>query len=108
MQCPEQLRLEQFYQSALRRCAQLSMPALDGGTYLVDGVRRRTAEERHAAKSRLGAQMLTTEPARVKVFRVLLISIGLLALVALSIAVGVRAFLAAVGHYAPWEQIWDG
>jgi hypothetical protein len=77
MQCPEQLRLEQFYESALRRC-------------------------------RLRAHMLTIAPGRVKVFRVLVVSIGLLALVALSIAVGVHAFLAAVGHYAPWEQIWAG
>jgi hypothetical protein len=45
---------------------------------------------------------------RLKVFRVLLVSIGVLALFALSIAIGVHAFLAAVGHYAPWEQIWAG
>ncbi len=98
MQCPEQLSLEQFYESALRRWVQFSMPALDGGTYLVDRARRRTVAERHAAKSRLRAHMLTT----------LLVSIGLVALVVLSIAVGVHAFLAAVGHYAPWEQIWAG
>jgi hypothetical protein len=104
----EQLRREQFYESALRRWAQLSMPALDGGAYLVDQVRRRTVEGRQAAKSRLRAHMLTTAPGRVKVFRVLLVSIALFALVALSIAVGVHAFLAAVGHYAPWEQIWAG
>jgi hypothetical protein len=108
MQCPEQLRLEQFYESALRRWAQLSMPALDGGTYLVDRARRRTIEERYAAKIRLRAHMPTTVPGRVKVFRVLLVSIGLVALVVLTIAVGVHAFLAAVGHYAPWEQIWAG
>jgi hypothetical protein len=52
--------------------------------------------------------MLTTAPGQEKVFRVLLVSIGLVALVVLSIAVGVHAFLAAVGHYAPWEQIWAG
>jgi len=108
MQSPEQLRLEQVCESALRRWAQLSMPALDGGTYLADQVRRRTAQERHAAKSRLRAHMLTTAPGRVQVFRVLLVSIGLLALVALSIEVGVHAYLAAIGHYAPWQQIWAG
>ena len=63
MQCPEQLRSEQFYEIAL---------------------------------------------GRVKVFRVLVVSFGLLALVVLSIAVGIHAFLATVGHYAPWEQIWAG
>jgi hypothetical protein len=45
MQCPEQLRLEQFYESALRRWAQLCMPALDGGIYLVDQIRRRTVPD---------------------------------------------------------------
>jgi hypothetical protein len=108
MQRPEQLRMEQFYESALRRWAQFPVPALDGGTYLVDRARRRIVEERHAAKSRLHARMLTTAPGQVRVFRVLLVSIGLVALVVLSIAVGVHAFLAAVGHYAPWEQIWAG
>jgi hypothetical protein len=44
----------------------------------------------------------------VKALSVLLVSIGLFALVALAIAIGVHAFLAAVGHYAPWEQIWAG
>ena len=48
---PEQLRLEQ--RLALLRGAQISMLALDGGICLVDQARRRTAEERHAAKSRL-------------------------------------------------------
>lgn len=43
-----------------------------------------------------------------KAFTVLLVSIGMLALVALAIAIGVHAFLAAVGHYGPWEQIWAG
>jgi hypothetical protein len=32
----------------------------------------------------------------------------LLALVALAVFVGIHVFLAAVGHYAPWEQIWAG
>lgn len=106
MQCPEQLRSEQFYESALRRWAQLSTP--DGVTSWVDQIRRRTLEERHAATSRLRTHMLTIAPGRVKVSRVLVVSIGLLALAALAIAIGVRAFLAAVGHYAPWEQIWAG
>ena len=52
--------------------------------------------------------MLTTVPGQVKVFRVFLLSIGLLALVALAIVIGVHVFLAGVGHYAPWEQIWAG
>jgi hypothetical protein len=43
-----------------------------------------------------------------KVFSVFLVSIGLLALAGLAIAIGVRIFLSAVGHYAPWEQIWAG
>jgi hypothetical protein len=52
--------------------------------------------------------MLTIANGRGKVFTAFLVSVGLLALVALSIAIGVRAFLTAVGHYAPWEQIWAG
>jgi hypothetical protein len=45
---------------------------------------------------------------QVRVVSAFLVSIGLLVLVALAIAIGVHAFLAAVGHYAPWEQIWAG
>ncbi len=52
--------------------------------------------------------MLTIAGGPVKVFSACLVSIVLLALVALAIAIGVHAFLAAVGHYAPWEQIWAG
>jgi hypothetical protein len=52
--------------------------------------------------------MLTIAGGQVKVFGALLVSIGLLALVALAIAIGVHLYLAAVGHYAPWEQIWAG
>jgi len=52
--------------------------------------------------------MLTVAGGQVKVFSVLLVSIGLLALVVLAVAIGVHAFLAGVGHYAPWEQIWAG
>jgi hypothetical protein len=52
--------------------------------------------------------MPTIAYGRGKVFTTFLVSIGLLALVALSIAIGVHAFLTAVGHYAPWEQIWAG
>jgi hypothetical protein len=52
--------------------------------------------------------MLTIAGGHAKVFNVCLLAIGLLALVALGIFVGIHAFLAAVGHYAPWEQIWAG
>jgi hypothetical protein len=52
--------------------------------------------------------MLTIANGRGRAFTAFLVSVGLLALVALSIAIGVRAFLTAVGHYAPWEQIWAG
>jgi hypothetical protein len=52
--------------------------------------------------------MLTIAGGRAKVFNVFLLAIGLLGLVALGIFVGIHAFLAAVGHYAPWEQIWAG
>ena len=52
--------------------------------------------------------MLTVANGRGKVFTAFLVSIGLLAAIALSIAIGVHAFLTAVGHYAPWEQIWAG
>jgi hypothetical protein len=52
--------------------------------------------------------MLTIAGGQTKVFSVFLIAIGLLVLVALVIAIGVRVFLAGVGHYAPWEQIWAG
>jgi hypothetical protein len=52
--------------------------------------------------------MLTIASGQMKGFSVLLVSIGLAALVALAIAIGIHVFLAAVGHYAPWEQIWAG
>jgi hypothetical protein len=52
--------------------------------------------------------MLIITGSHVKVSSVFLVSIGLLVLVALAIAIGVHVFLAAVGHYAPWEQIWAG
>jgi hypothetical protein len=52
--------------------------------------------------------MLTIAGGHLKVFSVFLVTIGLLALVALVIFVGIHVFLAAVGHYAPWEQIWAG
>jgi hypothetical protein len=55
MQCPEQLRLEQLYEAALRRWAQVSMPIqLDGErAYLAEQVRLRVMRERNAAKDRL-------------------------------------------------------
>jgi hypothetical protein len=52
--------------------------------------------------------MLTKASGDVKVLSVLLVSIGLLVLVALGVVIGVHAFLAGVSHYAPWEQIWAG
>lgn len=54
------------------------------------------------------ATMLTTAGGHAKVSSVLLVSVGLVVLIALVIAIGVHAFLAAVSHYAPWEQIWAG
>src|SRR5882757_7953530 len=55
MQCPEQLRLQQLYDAALRRWAQISMPTqLDGErTYLAEQVRLRVMQERDTAKDRL-------------------------------------------------------
>jgi hypothetical protein len=44
---------------------------------------------------------------QVKIFNVFLLSVGLLVFVALAIGIGIHLFLDAVGHYAPWEQIWD-
>ncbi len=41
-------------------------------------------------------------------FSTLLFTIGLLALIALFVVLGIHVFLAAVGRYAPWEQIWAG
>jgi hypothetical protein len=52
--------------------------------------------------------MLTIAGGHAKIFNVFLLAIGLLALVVLGIFVGIHVFLAAVGHYAPWEQIWAG
>jgi hypothetical protein len=52
--------------------------------------------------------MLTKASGDVKAISVLIVSIGVIALVALGILIGVHAFLAGVGHYAPWEQIWAG
>jgi hypothetical protein len=54
------------------------------------------------------ATMLMIAGGQVKGFSVLLVSIGLLALVVLALVIGVHVFLAGVGHYAPWEQIWAG
>jgi uncharacterized membrane protein YfhO len=59
--------------------------------------------ERYAAST-----MLIVAGGRIKVFTVLFLSIGLVALFALALIIGVHAFLAAAGHYAPWEQIWQG
>jgi hypothetical protein len=52
--------------------------------------------------------MMTIAGGHVKALSVFLVAIGLLALVAVVIVVGIHVFLAAVGHYAPWEQIWAG
>jgi hypothetical protein len=52
--------------------------------------------------------MLTIAGGHAKVVYVFLLAIGLFALVGLVILVGIHVFLAAVGHYAPWEQIWAG
>lgn len=52
--------------------------------------------------------MLTISGGPAKMLNVFLLAIGLFALVALVIFVGIHAFLSAVGHYAPWEQIWAG
>ena len=52
--------------------------------------------------------MLTVAGGHAKVVNVFLLAIGLFALVGLGIFFGIHAFLAAVGHYAPWEQIWAG
>lgn len=52
--------------------------------------------------------MLTIAGGHAKVLSVVLLVIGLFALGALAVFVGIHVFLAAVGHYAPWEQIWAG
>jgi hypothetical protein len=52
--------------------------------------------------------MLTVAAGHAKVVNVFLLAIGLLALIVLGIFVGIHVFLSAVGHYAPWEQIWTG
>ena len=52
--------------------------------------------------------MLINAGGQLKALNVFLVFIGLLALVVLGIAIGVHVFLAGVGHYAPWEQIWAG
>jgi hypothetical protein len=52
--------------------------------------------------------MLTFAGGHAKIVNILLLAIGLFALAALVIFVGIHVFLAAVGHYAPWEQIWAG
>lgn len=43
-----------------------------------------------------------------RVLHVVLLAIGLFALGTLAVFVGIDVFLSAVGHYAPWEQIWAG
>ena len=52
--------------------------------------------------------MLTIAGGHAKVLNVVLLAIGLFVLGALAVFVGIHVFLAAVGHYAPWEQIWAG
>jgi hypothetical protein len=52
--------------------------------------------------------MLTIAGGHAKIVNVFLLAVGLFALAALVIFVGIHVFLAAVGHYAPWEQIWAG
>jgi hypothetical protein len=52
--------------------------------------------------------MLTIVSGHAKVLNVVLLAIGLFALGALAVFVGIHVFLSAVGHYAPWEQIWAG
>jgi hypothetical protein len=52
--------------------------------------------------------MRTMVVGQVNLFSVFLVTIGLLALAALVIFVGIHLFLAGVSHYAPWEQIWAG
>lgn len=54
------------------------------------------------------ATMLTKASGDAKMLSVFLVLIALVALIALGVVVGVHAFLAGVGHYAPWEQIWAG
>jgi hypothetical protein len=57
MECPEHLRLQQVYEAALRRWAQVFLPTDFYGerTYLAEQVWTRVIEERDAAKSRLVA-----------------------------------------------------
>ena len=43
-----------------------------------------------------------------KALTVFAVSLGLIAVIALAIVIGVHAFLAGAGHYGPWEQIWAG
>lgn len=52
--------------------------------------------------------MLIVAGGHARVFSVSLVIISLLVIVALAIVVGIHLFLAGVGHYAPWEQIWAG
>jgi hypothetical protein len=52
--------------------------------------------------------MMTIGGGPVNIFRVFLLTLGLIAVVSFGIVVGIHVFLAAVGHYAPWEQIWAG
>jgi hypothetical protein len=55
MACPEELRLQQLYDAALRRWAQIQTPSqlFEQSTYMTEEVRRRVLIERNAAKSRL-------------------------------------------------------
>ena len=53
MECPEQLRLEQLYEAALRRWAHFSVLTRGEGTYLAEEIQRRVLEERDEAKERL-------------------------------------------------------
>ncbi len=52
--------------------------------------------------------MQTIAGGHAKVLNVVLLAIGLFALGTLAVFVGIHVFLSAVGHYAPWEQIWAG
>jgi hypothetical protein len=68
MDCPEKIRLQQLYEAALRRCAQVqaSSQLFGQATSLTEEVRQRALIDRNAAKNRLAVHTLNCNACRRK------------------------------------------
>jgi hypothetical protein len=68
MTCPEKIRLQQLYDTAIRRWAQATLSQLFGqSAYLTEEVRKRALVERNAVKARLTMHQQHCKKCRSKV-----------------------------------------